>query len=125
MTNIDIKEKEKEISKNENIVINNKIDDDIDINEENMNLNLNINILNEKIIKINNRLNELYKNSDIKINKVYLYVKKVFDHFSGIFFFKEIYNQKFNFDLTSKSLMTDFSSIFFFFFNNKIKIILY
>ena len=126
VTNIDIKEKEKEkeTSKNENIIINNKIDDDIDINEENMNLNLNLNILNEKIIKINNRLNELYKNSDIKINKVYLYVKKVFDHFSGIFFFKEIYNQKFNFDLTSKSLMTDFSSIFPAHMNNKRKIIL-
>ncbi|MBQ4002651.1 MAG: hypothetical protein II600_01610, partial [Bacteroidaceae bacterium] len=51
-------------------------------------------------------------NSDIKINKIYQYVKKVFDHFSGIFFFKEIYNQKFSFDFSPKSILTntDFTS---------------
>ena len=120
VTNINTKEKE--ISKNEINNDSNKIDDDIDISEESINLNMNR--LNEKIIKINNRLTELYKNSEIKINKIYLYVKKVFDHFSGIFFFKEIYNQKFNFDYTNKTLMTDFTSIFPAHINNKRKIIL-
>ena len=69
-------------------------------------------ILNKKIINTNNRLTELYMNSDIKINKIYQYVKKVFDHFSGIFFFKEIYNQKFSFDFSPKSILTntDFTS---------------
>ena len=118
LTNIYIQEKEKEINKNDNI---NKIDD-IEINEQ----NLNMNILNQKIIKINNRLTELYMNSDNKINKIYQYVKKVFDHFSGIFFFKEIYNQKFSSDLTHKSLMAnnDSSSILPIQKNNKSKILL-
>ena len=121
VTNIDIKEKE--TSKNENIDnIITKIDDDIDINEEGINLNMNI--LNEKIIKINNSLIELHKNSDIKFNRIYLYVKKVFDHFSGIFFFKEIYKQKFNFDFKNKSLMTDYTTVFPAHINNKRKIML-
>ena len=120
LTNIYIQEKEKEINKNDNT---DKFDD-IEINEES--LNLNMNILNKKIIKINNRLNELYMNTDIKINKIYQYVKKVFDHFSGIFFFKEIYNQKFSSDLTHKSLMAnnDSSSILPIQKTNKSKIML-
>ena len=96
----------------------------IKTNEESMNLNFAI--LNKKIIKTNNRLTELHFNSDQKINKIYQYVKKVFDHLSGIFFFKDLYNQKFNFDYSPKTLMTqtDFTSTFPTQKYNKTKIIL-
>ena len=120
LTNPEIKEKEKEIPKKYNI---NKIDD-ININTNGENFNLDMDILNKKIINTNNRLTELYMNSDIKINKIYQYVKKVFDHFSGIFFFKEIYNQKFSFDFSPKSILTntDFTSTLPATRNNKTKI---
>ena len=97
----------KETSKINNIntpVNNNNLNYNININEENTNLDFSI--LNKKIIKTNNRLTELYMNSEIKMNKIYQYVKKVFDHFSGIFYFKELYNQKFNFDFSPKNLIT-------------------
>ena len=120
LTNPEIKEKEKEIPKKYNI---NKIDD-ININTKGENFDLDMDILNKKIINTNNRLTELYMNSDIKINKIYQYVKKVFDHFSGIFFFKEIYNQKFSFDFSPKSILTntDFTSTLPATRNNKTKI---
>ncbi len=103
----------KETSKNNNINTppsNNNLNYNINTNEENTNLDFSI--LNKKIIKTNSRLTELYMNSEIKMNKIYQYVKKVFDHFSGIFYFKEIYNQKFSFDFTPNNLIakTDFTS---------------
>ena len=58
--------------------------------------------------------------------RFYQYVKTVFDHLSGVFFFKNLYNQKFSFDFSPKTLMTqtDFSSGFPSLKNNKTKIIL-
>ena len=87
----------------------------INIGEESMKLDFIL--LNKKIIKTNNRLNELYElyhNSEQKIDKIYQYVKTVFDHLSGIFFFKDLYNQKFSFDFSPKTLITqtNFSSTF-------------
>ena len=122
-----------ETSKNDNLIIdmntidsnNNPINfNNIKIGEENMNLDFGI--LNKKIIKTNNRLTELYIDSEQKINKIYQYVKTVFDHLSGIFFFKDLYNQKFSFDFSPKSLMTqnNFSSNFPVKRGNKTKIFL-
>ena len=124
LTNIN---NDKESSKNDINQIKTKntfSDKNINIGEENMNLDFAI--LNKKIIKTNNRLTELYMNSDQKINKIYQYVKTVFDHFSGIFFFKDLYNQKFSFDLYPKTLITksDFSAEFPTQKNNKTKITL-
>lgn len=98
--------------------INIKIDDE--------KFNLDFDILNKKIVKTNNRINELFLESDHKINNVYQYVKKVFDHLSGIFYFKDLYNQKFSFDFSPKTLMTqtDFISNFPAKKNNKTKIFL-
>ena len=103
----------KDTSKNNNINTpesNNNLNYNLNISEENTNLDFII--LNKKIIKTNNRLTELYFNSEKRMNKIYQYVKKVFDHFSGIFYFKEIYNKKFNFDFSPKNLVikTDFTS---------------
>ena len=83
-------------------------------------------ILNKKISKMNNRLTELYMDSDQKINKVYQYVKTVFDHLSGVFFFKDLYNQKFSFDFTQKNLITqtEFSTSFPTQKNSRTKIVL-
>ena len=83
-------------------------------------------ILNKKISKMNNRLTELYMDSDQKINKVYQYVKTVFDHLSGVFFFKDLYNQKFSFDFTPKNLITqtEFSTSFPTQKNSRTKIVL-
>ena len=96
----------------------------INIGEESMNLDFIL--LNKKIIKTNNRLTELYTDSDKKITKVYQYVKKVFDHLSGIFYFKDLYKQKFSFDFSPKDLMTqsDFASDLTVKRNNKTKILL-
>jgi hypothetical protein len=116
----------KESSKND---MNKTIESNNPINYKNINIadermNLDFALLNKKIINTNNRLTELYMNSDIKINKIYQYVKKVFDHFSGIFYFKEIYNQKFSFDFSPKSILTntDFTSTLPATRNNKTKI---
>ena len=75
---------------------------------------------------MNNRLTELYMDSDQKINKVYQYVKTVFDHLSGVFFFKDLYNQKFSFDFTPKNLITqtEFSTSFPTQKNSRTKIVL-
>ena len=89
-------------------------------------INLDFALLNKKIINTNNRMTELFVDSDKKIDKIYQYVKTVFDHLSGVFFFKNLYNQKFSFDFSPKTLMTqtDFSSGFPSLKNNKTKIIL-
>ena len=106
----------KEISKNNNINMN-TLDSNNHINinsEEDNNMNLDFDLLNKKITTINNRMNELFLNSDQKMDKLHQYVKKVFDHLSGIFYFKDLYNQKFSFDFSPKTLMigSDFGSTY-------------
>ena len=118
----------KESSKNDmmkTIENNNPINyKNIKIDEER--INLDFALLNKKIINTNNRMTELFVDSDKKIDKIYQYVKTVFDHLSGVFFFKNLYNQKFSFDFSPKTLMTqtDFSSGFPSLKSNKTKIIL-
>ena len=118
----------KESSKNDmnkTIESNNPINyKNIEIADERMNLDFAL--LNKKIVNTNNRITELYLDSEKKIDKIYQYVKTVFDHLSGVFFFKNLYNQKFSFDFSPKTLMTqtDFSSGFPALKNNKTKIIL-
>jgi len=118
----------KESSKND---MNKTIESNNPINYKNINIadermNLDFALLNKKIVNTNNRITELYLDSEKKIDKIYQYVKTVFDHLSGVFFFKNLYNQKFSFDFSPKTLMTqtDFSSGFPALKNNKTKIIL-
>ena len=118
----------KESSKND---MNKTIESNNPINYKNIQIadermNLDFALLNKKIVNTNNRITELYLDSEKKIDKISQYVKTVFDHLSGVFFFKNLYNQKFSFDFSPKTLMTqtDFSSGFPALKNNKTKIIL-
>ena len=95
----------KEVAKNNNmntIESNNPIN--IIFDEEDNNLDFNL--LDKKITNTNKRLTELYSNTDKKMNKIIHYVKNVFEHLSGIFYFKNLHNKKFNFDNSPPTLKT-------------------
>ena len=118
LTNPNITELAKNNKINHEIIT---IDSNKNINNINSNINspeekenLNFAVLNKKILKTNKRLTELFTNSEERIDKMYQYVKKVFDHLSGIFYFKNLYHQKFSFEISPKSLMSmnDFTSTF-------------
>ena len=96
ITNPDIKQKL-------NLKNNNNTDSPYDIKE----ISLNFMSLNEKIININKRINQMYKILDKKINKIYNYLEKLIDELKGKLFLKE--NNKynlFNIDLIPKTILT-------------------
>ena len=65
-------------------------------NQTNINeLNIKFDLLNKKINKTNKRLNETYRELDIKINRLYKYMKKKFGDLTGRLFFKETNNYNF------------------------------
>ena len=79
---------------------NNNNNELININQ----INVNFNSLNKKIIKTNKRINDLNQNLEIKYNKLYKYIKKLFGEITGKLFFKDFH--KFNSDFSPKKIYT-------------------
>jgi len=70
-------------------------------------INLNLNLLNQKIIKTNKRMIQIYQNIDIKINEMYKQMMKLFGDFTGKMFFKKYNKQNlFKFENSPKTIYT-------------------
>lgn len=70
-------------------------------------INLNLNLLNQKIIKTNKRMIQIYQNIDLKVNEMYKHMMKLFGNFTGKMFFKEYSKQTlFNFENAPKTIYT-------------------
>ena len=61
----------------------------------------------KKLNKTIKRMNEIYQELDIKINKLYKYFKKIFGDLTGRMFYKESNKQNlFNLNIAPKSIFT-------------------
>jgi hypothetical protein len=70
-------------------------------------INLNLNLLNQKIIKTNKRMIQIYQNIDIKINEMYKQMMKLFGDFTGKMFFQKYSKQNiFNSKNSPKTIYT-------------------
>jgi len=56
-------------------------------------INLNLNLLNQKIIKTNKRMIQIYQNVEIKINEMYKQMMKLYGDLTGKIFFKQLNKQ--------------------------------
>ena len=93
LTSQNIKQMEKQNSNNNNMSVND--------------MNINFYYLTKKISKTNKKINEVYKDLDIKINKLYKYFKKIFGELSGRIFYNETHKEKlFNAHLPPKTIFT-------------------
>ena len=69
--------------------------------------NINYYALNKKLNKTIKRMNEIYQELDIKINKLYKYFKKILGDLTGRMFYKDTNKQNlFNLNIAPKSIFT-------------------
>ena len=93
---------------NSNIIQNQNINNNnIDFDE----IKENINSINKKLNKTNKKINEIYEHIEMKIYRLFKYVKKLFGEINGKLF-KESNNNMFNFNLSPKAIFTTSNFIF-------------
>ena len=90
-----------------NIIQNKNINNNnIDINE----IEVNFNSLNKKITKTNKKINDIHQEIEIKIYKLFKYIKKVLGEINGKS--NNNINNMFNFELSPKAIFTTSNLIF-------------
>ena len=70
-------------------------------------ISINLSSLNKRINRTNKKMNEVYQDLDIKIDKLYKYVKRSFGELTGRLFYNETHKEKlFNINISPKTIFT-------------------